>query len=107
VERTFDALADANTDAQELDEAVRSGMDVALGVDMSSDDEDEIKAELAALEAEAKADARIKEDTQQPVAIAATRRESVSDAAQQSLEQIGTRDLTEAPERRPEQMLTE
>jgi len=107
VDRTFDALADANADARELDEAVRSGMDVALGVDVSPDDEDEIKAELAALEAEAKADARIKEDkdTHQPVAIAATRRESVSDAApQRSPEQIGTtRDLADAPERRPEQ----
>jgi charged multivesicular body protein 7 len=106
VERTLDALADANADAQELDEAVRSGMDVALGVDVSPDDEDEIKAELAALEAEAKADARIKEeeDTQQPVAMAAPRRESVSDAAPRSPEQIDTRDLADAPppERRPE-----
>ena len=114
VERTFDALADANADAQELDEAVRSGMDVSLGVDVSPDDEDEIKAELAALEAEAKADARIKEeDTQQPVAnMAATRRESVSesDAAQRSPEQIDTRDLADAlSERRPasEQVLAE
>jgi charged multivesicular body protein 7 len=104
VERTFDALADANADAQELDEAVRTGMGVALGGDVSPDDEDDIKAELAALEAEAKADARIKEDkdTQQPVAMAATRRESVSDTAQRSPEQIGTRDLADAPERRPD-----
>jgi charged multivesicular body protein 7 len=114
VERTFDALADANADARELDEAVRSGMDVALGVDVSPDDEDEIKAELAALEAEAKADTRIKEeDSQQPVAImAAARCESVpeSDAAQPSPEQIDTRDLADAPsERRPasEQVLAE
>jgi hypothetical protein len=107
VERTFDALAGANEDARGLDEAVRSGMDVALGVDVSPDDEDEIKAELAALEAEAKADARIMEDTQQPVAMAATRRESVSDAAQRSPEQIGTGDLADAPERRPEQVLAE
>lgn len=116
VERTFDALADANADARELDEAVRSGMDMALGVDVSPDDEDEIKAELAALEAEAKADARTKEeDTQQPVPIRAassTRRESVSesDAAQRSPEQIDTRDLADAPsERRPasEQVLAE
>jgi charged multivesicular body protein 7 len=116
VERTFDALADANADARELDEAVRSGMDVALGVDVSPDDEDEIKAELAALETEAKADALIKEEDtrQQPVAImAATRRESVSEsdaAAQRSPEQIDTRDLADAPsERRPasEQVLAE
>jgi charged multivesicular body protein 7 len=107
VDRTFDALADANADARELDEAVRSGMDVAVGVDVSADDEDEIKAELAALEAEAMADARIKEDkdTQQPMAMAATRRESVSEAVpQRNPEQIGTtRDLADAPERRPEQ----
>jgi hypothetical protein len=107
VERTLDALADANADARELDEAVRSGMGVALGVDASPDDEDEIKAELAALEAEAKTDARVKEDTQQPVAMAATRRESVSDAPQLSPKQIGTGDLADAPERRPEQVLAE
>lgn len=106
VERTFDALADANADARELDEAVRSGMDVALGADVSLDDEDEIKAELAALEAEAKAEARIKEDTQQPVVMSAPRRESVSDATCRSPEQIDTRDLADAPERRPEQVLS-
>lgn len=106
MERTFDALADANADAQELDEAVRSGTNVALGVGMSPDDEDEINAELAALEADANADARIKENTQQPVAISATHRESVSDAAQRSPEQIGTRDLVDA-ERRPKQVLVE
>ena len=98
VERTFDALADANADTRELDEAVRSGLNVALGVDVSPDDEDEIKAELAALEAEAKADARIKEDAQPPVGMATTHRESLSDATQQSPpEQIGTRDLANAP----------
>ena len=59
VERTFDALADTNADAQELNEVVRTGKDVALGVDVSPDDEDEIKAKLAALEAKAKTDARI------------------------------------------------
>ena len=106
MERTFDALADANADAQELDEAVRSGVGVALGIGMLPDDEDEINAELAALEAEANGDARIKENTRQPVAMAATRRESVSDAAQQSPEQIGIRDLVDA-ERRPKQVLVE
>jgi charged multivesicular body protein 7 len=106
VERTFNALADANADARELDEAVRSGMDMALGVDVSPDDEDDIKAELAALEAEAKAEARIKEDNaQQPVAMSGTRPESISDATQRSPEQIDTRDLADVPERRPEQVL--
>ena len=106
MERTFDALADANADARELDEAVRSGMDVALGVDVSPEDEDEIKVELAALEAEAKAEARIKEDTQQPVVMSDPRRESVSDATRRSPEQIDTQDLADAPERRPEQVLS-
>lgn len=107
VERTFDALADANADARELDEAVRSGMGVALGVDVPSDDEEDIKAELAALEAEAKIEARIKEDNAQlSVAMsAAARRESDSEPAQRSPEQVDTRDLADAPERRPEQVL--
>ena len=104
VERTFDALADANADARELDEAVRSGMDVALGVDVSLGDEDDIKAELAALEAEAKADARRKENAQQPEAMTMTRGESVSDAAAQSPEHISTRDHVDEPERRSEQV---
>ena len=97
VERTFDALADANADARELDEAVRSGMDVALGMDALPDDEDEIAAELAALEAEARADADVKEKMQQPVALGATRREIVHDAPQRS----------PAPDRRPELVLAE
>lgn len=106
VDRTFDALADANADARELDDAVRSGMDVALGVDLSPDDEDEIKAELAALEAEAKADARAKEKTLQPVTLGETRRGSVSDAAQRSPERTSTRDAN-TPDRRPEKVLAE
>lgn len=106
MERTFDALADANADARELDEAMRSGMDVALGADVLADDEDEIKAELAALEAEAKADAEVKEKTQQPVALGAIHHESVSDTVQPSPEHTNTRDAS-APDRRPEQMLAE
>ncbi|KAI9446127.1 Snf7-domain-containing protein [Lactarius indigo] len=61
VERTFDALADANADARELDDAVRSGMDLAVGTSASPEDEDEINAELAALVAEAEADAAARE----------------------------------------------
>ena len=105
VERTFDALADANADARELDEAVRSGMDVALGMEASPGDEDEITAELAALEAEARADADVKEKTQQPVASGATRGESVHDVAQRSPEHTITQDAT--PDRRPELVLAE
>ena len=106
VERTFDALADTNADAQELNEVVRTGKDVALGVDVSPDDEDEIKAKLAALEAKAKTDARIKEDkdTQQQVPMMpATHQENVSDTAQRSLEQLSTRDLADALECQPKQ----
>jgi charged multivesicular body protein 7 len=106
MERTFDALADANADARELDEAVRSGMDVAFGVDVSPDDEDEIKAELAALEAEAKAGAHAKEEIQQSVALGETHRGSVSDAQQRSPEHTNTRDAN-APDCRPEQVLAE
>jgi charged multivesicular body protein 7 len=63
VERTFDALADANADARELDDAVRSGMDLAVGAAAPPEDEDEINAELAALvvEAEAEAEAAARE----------------------------------------------
>lgn len=62
VERTFEALADANADARELDDAVRSGMDLAVGVSTSAvDDEDDINAELAALVAEAEAEAAVRE----------------------------------------------
>ena len=62
VERTFDALADANADARELDDAVRSGIDLAVGVGASAvEDEDEINAELAALVAEAEAEAAVRE----------------------------------------------
>ncbi|KAI9455003.1 Snf7-domain-containing protein [Lactarius psammicola] len=61
VERTFDALADANADAREIDDAVRSGMDLAVGSSAPPEDEDEINAELAALVAEAEADAAARE----------------------------------------------
>ena len=61
VERTFDALADANADARELDDAVRSGMDLAVGTSAPAEDEDEINAELAALVAEAEAEAAARE----------------------------------------------
>ena len=68
VERTFDALADANADARELDDAVRSGMDLAVGASAPPEDEDEINAELAALVAEAEAEAREKENVTQRTA---------------------------------------
>ena len=105
VERTFNALADANADAQELDEAVRSGMDVAVGVVVSPDDEDEIEAELAALQAEVIAGARVGEKTVQPVASGETPHDGVSEAAQQSRERAETRDMNISSDRRPEKVL--
>ena len=104
VERTFDALADANADAQELDEAVRSGMDVAVGVVVSPDDEDEIEAELAALQAEVIAEARVREKTP-PVASGETLHDGVSEAAQHSRDRAETRDMNISSDRRPEQVL--
>jgi charged multivesicular body protein 7 len=105
VERTFDALADANADAQELDEAVRSGMDVAVGVVVSPDDEDEIEAELAALQAEVIAEARVGEKTLHPVAPGETLHDGVSEAAQQGRNRAETRDMNISSDRRPEKVL--
>ncbi|KAH9998081.1 Snf7-domain-containing protein [Russula compacta] len=105
VDRTFDALADANAEARELDEAVRSGMDVAIGVDVSLHDEDEINAELAALEAEAKAEAQAKEKARRPVALQVTHREDVPEEGQQGRD-TNTHDRN-APDRGPEQVLAE
>jgi charged multivesicular body protein 7 len=105
VECTFDALADANADARELDEAVRAGIDVAIDVGASPEDEDEIKAELATLqaeaEAEAEAEARSKARTQQPV----TGREDILETtAQPTPEQTSTHHATTS-DHRPEPVL--
>lgn len=105
MDRTFDALADANAEARELDEAVRSGMDAAIGTDVSLHDEDEINAELAALEAEAKAEAQAKEKAQRPVALQVTRHENVPEEGQQGRD-TNSHDRN-APDRRPEQVLAE
>jgi len=105
VERTFDALADANADAQELDEVVRSGMDVAVGVAVSPDNEDEIEAELAALQAEAIADARAGDKTPRPVLSGEMRHDGVSEAAQQSRQRVETRDANTPSDHRPEKVL--
>lgn len=51
VDATIDALASANADAREIDEAIRIGADSATGA--ADIDEDEIAAELAALADEA------------------------------------------------------
>ncbi len=105
VERTFDALADANADAQELDEAVRSGVDVAVGAAVSPDDEDEIEAELAALQAEAIAEAQAGEKTLQPAASGETRHNGVSEVVEQSQERAETQEANTSSDQRPERLL--
>ncbi|KAH9161343.1 Snf7-domain-containing protein [Lactarius sanguifluus] len=103
VERTFDALADANTDARELDDAVRSGMDLAVGMGASPEDEDEINAELAALVAEAEADAaaQVREKIQRTAPPETTLVEDTRNA-QQAQERTHTDAVTEAvPATRP------
>lgn len=50
IDKTMDALAEANADARDVDEAVRLGGDVALGVDI---DEADLEDELSALIREA------------------------------------------------------
>ena len=53
IDRTMDALAEANTDSKEVDNAVRIGVDSAVNVDQV--DEDELEAELNKLIEEARA----------------------------------------------------
>ncbi|KAH8995358.1 hypothetical protein EDB92DRAFT_198022 [Lactarius akahatsu] len=104
VERTFDALADANADARELDDAVRSGMDLAVGTGASPEDEDEINAELAALVAEAEADAaaQVREKIQRTAPPETTSVEDTTRNAQQAQERGHIDAVTEAePATRP------
>ena len=61
VERAFDTLADANADVHKLDNAMCSGMDLAVGVSVSLEDEDEINTELTTLVADAEAKATVAE----------------------------------------------
>jgi charged multivesicular body protein 7 len=53
IDKTMDALAEANLDAHEVDDAVRMSGDIALGTDGIVDD-DELEAEWKALVEEAK-----------------------------------------------------
>ncbi|KAA1469435.1 hypothetical protein DENSPDRAFT_835058 [Dentipellis sp. KUC8613] len=65
VDKTLDALAEATTDAREIDDAIRVGGDMArveAGVDL---DEDELERELAALAAEAEQETKDKEEKEQ------------------------------------------
>ncbi|KAJ3509631.1 hypothetical protein NLJ89_g5120 [Agrocybe chaxingu] len=59
IDKTMEALAEANADAKEIDDAVRFGADVALGVEESIDDA-ELEEEWKALVREAEADERTK-----------------------------------------------
>ena len=60
IDKTMDALAEANLDAREVDDAVRMSGDVALGMDNIVDD-DELEAEWKALVEEAETAQRLKE----------------------------------------------
>ena len=55
VDKTLEALAEANADAHELDNSIRIAGDLALGVDESVD-EDEVEAEWAELVKQMSAD---------------------------------------------------
>jgi len=70
---------------------------------VSPDDEDEIKGELATLEAEAKTEARTKGKMQEPVELEVTSWDSVSEAAQHAR----PRTSVDPPDRRPVQMPAE
>ena len=60
IDKTMDALAEANLDAREVDDAVRMSGDVALGSDGIVDD-DELEAEWKALVEEAETAQRLKD----------------------------------------------
>lgn len=53
IDKTMEALAEANADAKEVDDAVRFGGNVAVGVEDALVDEDELEEELKALAKEA------------------------------------------------------
>ncbi|KAK7036496.1 hypothetical protein VNI00_011693 [Paramarasmius palmivorus] len=57
IEKTMEAMAEANADAKEVDDAIRFGGDVAVGVN-DTIDEDELQAELEALAKEAQLESR-------------------------------------------------
>ena len=59
IDKTMDALAEANLDAREIDDTVRMSGDVALGTDGIVDD-DELELELKALVEEAETAQQLK-----------------------------------------------
>lgn len=58
----MEALAEANADAKEIDDAVRFGGDIAVGVNESIDDE-EVEEQWKAMVKELEAAEKSKEDT--------------------------------------------
>lgn len=60
IDKTMEALAEANSDAREVDDAVRLGGDIALGIDDAVDDT-ELEREWMALVKEAEASEKANE----------------------------------------------
>jgi len=60
IDKTMEALAEANSDAREVDDAVRLGGDIALGVDDVVDDT-ELEREWMALVKEAEASEKVED----------------------------------------------
>lgn len=61
VEKTMEAMAEANADARELDDVIRIGGDVALGADLDVDDELEELVQQAAEDDKTKQESAIRE----------------------------------------------
>lgn len=91
VDKTMDALAEANADARELDEAIRIGGDVALGVG-DNVDESEIEEEWAALVKDLSSEEK---ETQQHAT--QTKLESETLAAPQGLPDKDTKSVEKVP----------
>ncbi len=62
IDKTMEALAEANADAKEIDDAVRFGGDIAVGVNESIDDE-EVEEEWKSMVKELEATEKSKEGT--------------------------------------------
>ncbi|PPQ63058.1 hypothetical protein CVT24_005913 [Panaeolus cyanescens] len=68
IDKTMDALSEANADAKEIDDAVRMGADVAMGTEYLID-EAELEAELNALVQEAEAEKSQQAQSRQEVLV--------------------------------------
>lgn len=71
IDQTMDALSEANADAREMDDAVRMGADVAMGVEYAVD-EAELEEELNALVRDVEAEKEIQQvqKTQEKLSLA-------------------------------------